>query len=89
MKDHIIWNMCSKSGKYQQVGKCPVNEAIWSMFMNNCMWTVFYLGEEGETFKRILMNREPDLNTSKNNALEFSGISSWQTGTQNPIIYLC
>ena len=28
------------------------------MFMNACMWVAFYLGEEGEQFKRIVMNHQ-------------------------------
>ena len=35
-----------------------LGEAIWSMFMNDCMWAVFYLSEEGENFKRFLGNHQ-------------------------------
>ena len=32
--------------------------AIWSMFMNDCMSAVFYLGEEGEKIRRIEMHHQ-------------------------------
>ena len=35
-----------------------MNEEISYMFLNDCMWTVFYLGEEFDKFKRIAMNHQ-------------------------------
>ena len=70
-------------------------------FMNDCMWAVFYLSEEGDTRERILVNhqihrtqtiietahaRPQDLT---NVAAEFSAISFGKIGKQNPgIIFL-
>ena len=45
MKDHMR-NMCSLF--WTDINKLEqflVNEAIWSMFMNDCMWAAFYLSE--------------------------------------------
>ena len=54
------------------------------------MWAVFYLNEEGENVKRIVMNHpipttqtiieavRTRLEQLQNNALEFFGISLWQ-----------
>ena len=58
LKDHIIQNMwlnCVKN--VNKLDNFPVNEAIWSMFRNGCMWAVFYLSEEGENVKRIMVTR--------------------------------
>ena len=33
---------------FHQVGQFLVNAVLWSVFMNDCMWAVFYLIEEGE-----------------------------------------
>ena len=30
----------------------------FGMFMNDCMWAVFCLSEEGETFERVLVNHQ-------------------------------
>ena len=46
MKDHIIRNMFP-------LGKFSVNEAICDR-----KWAAFYLGEEGETFKRLVMSHQ-------------------------------
>ena len=33
---------------HHQVGQFLVDAVLWSVFMNDCMWAVFYLIEEGE-----------------------------------------
>ena len=50
-----------KTWRITSFGACAqmwVHEAIWSMFMNDCMWAAFSLGDEGEQFKRIVMNHQ-------------------------------
>ena len=44
MKDHIIQNMCLNFGiDINKLDNLPVNnEAIWNMFMKDCMWAVFF-----------------------------------------------
>ena len=75
---------------YSQAGQSPVNEATWTMFMNDCMWAVFQLDEESQKIKGIVMNHQSpktqtfietariSLEHLKNNALEFFGVSSFK-----------
>ena len=35
-----------------------VNEAIWRIFMNCCMWAAVYLDHERDQFQRVLQNMD-------------------------------
>ena len=52
MKDYINQNVCSTFWKHQQVvhssDNFPENETIWSVFLNGCMWPVFYLQDNSD-----------------------------------------
>ena len=37
-KNQIVQNMCSPIGKDLNMLGPPVKEAIWILFMNDCMW---------------------------------------------------
>ena len=58
-KDHIIQKMSSKFGTdVDKLNNFSVNGTILSMFMNYCMWAVFYPSEEDEKIKKILVNHQ-------------------------------
>ena len=61
-----------------------MNDSIWSMFMNDCTWAAFHLGEDGEEFTRIVTVRtglEHLKKTMSWNSVEFHHCKN---GTQNP-----
>ena len=53
VKDHIIQHWCSKYGKYRNKLANFFSEwcRVQSMFMNDCVWSVFSSSEEGEKFQ--------------------------------------
>ena len=59
LKRNILQHVMSKFDRYiDRLEVCPVNAAIWTSFMADCMWAAIWLSEKEETHRRVAMNHQ-------------------------------
>ena len=57
LKEEVSKNVRLKFGKMRdQLNTFPVNQAVWGIFMNRCMWAVLHFSKDDEELRRILKN---------------------------------
>ena len=44
-----------------RLGHCPVNEAMWRIFMNSCVWAAVHFSKDGDQRQRDLRNMDVDV----------------------------
>ena len=57
LKQEVSQNVTLRFGKLRnQLIAFPVNHAVWSIFMNSCMWAVLQFNRDGGEFRHVLKN---------------------------------
>ena len=59
LKEAVFQNVSLKVGKMRNhLMTFPVNQAVWCIFLNQCMWAVLHLSKDDEELRRILKIHE-------------------------------
>ena len=54
LEEKVLNNVILKFGKMRNSFMTfPVNPAVWSIFMNHCMWAVLHLSKDDEELRKI------------------------------------